>query len=270
VVAGWPISKVGSLYTASGTGLTTLSVNPTTIGDCLIFGPTHGQTGSTITSVSGGHCASWTRIAGPVVATGYVATIPELWVGVCNAIGSAANITIAGANLGPGSQRLVAQQFTTGQGAASTWIADGSPSNFEQDSTASATVVWPTLTPTGTNRMYFGRGTVSSTANTTGQTAGYTVALDAGSNPFFYNPSVTGVQSPTCTQATANRYTITAVLIYSPAPDTAAPGKFLPFFRAPGHHEDELEQRPSGLYVQRNRPRVFGYRAPRTLVKAGR
>jgi hypothetical protein len=267
VVAGYAISPVGSLYTGNGTGLTTLSVNPTTIGDCLIFAPTHGATGSTITSVTGGHCASWTRIAGPFTASGYSATVEEIWVGVCNAIGSAANITIAGASLGSSSQRLVARQFTTGQGAASTWIADGSPANFEQDSTASATLNWPTLTPTGTNRMYLGRGSVGSTANTTGQTSGYTVSLDAGSNPFFYNPSVANsAQSPTCTQATANHYTISAVLVYSPVLES--PGQFLPFFN---HHEDELERRPSGLYVQR---KVFGYRGAgrdsKVLVRSAR
>lgn len=266
MVAGYAISSVGSLYTGNGTGLTTLSVNPTAIGDCLIFAPTHGLAGSTITSVTGGHCASWVRIAGPFAASGYVATIPELWLGVCNAIGSAANITIAGASLASSSQRLVARQFSTGQGAASTWVVDGSPVNFEQDSTASTTLNWPTLTPTGTNRMYLGRGSVGSTANTTGQTSGYTVSLDAGSNPFFYNPSVANsAQSPTCTQATANHYTILSVLVYSPVAES--PGEFLPFFN---HHEDELVQRPSGLYVQR---KVFGFRAPtrdRVLARVSR
>jgi hypothetical protein len=52
------------------------------------------------------------------------------------------------------------------------------------------------------------------------------------------------------------------------APAASTTGKFLPFFRAPGHHEDELERRPSGLYVQRQR--VFGYRAPsRVLALTG-
>jgi hypothetical protein len=35
-----------------------------------------------------------------------------------------------------------------------------------------------------------------------------------------------------------------------PAP--GAPAGFMPFF-GPGHHEDDLVQRPSGLYVQRRR-----------------
>jgi hypothetical protein len=70
---------------------------------------------------------------------------------------------------------------------------------------------------------------------------------------------------------TTNHVSIWDVYTISiPAAPAAATGKFLPFFQAPGHHEDELERRPSGLYVQRPGRRVFGYRAPATLVKAGR
>lgn len=59
--------------------------------------------------------------------------------------------------------------------------------------------------------------------------------------------------------------------IYTVSIPAATPGRFLPFF-APAHHEDDLVQRPSGLYVQRRR--IAGVRPDggrdRVLVRAGR
>lgn len=53
-------------------------------------------------------------------------------------------------------------------------------------------------------------------------------------------------------------------LVADIAIDMSPAAQFLPMFSGLGHHPDELEQRPSGLYVQRRRS--FGYRAPARVV----
>ena len=59
------------------------------------------------------------------------------------------------------------------------------------------------------------------------------------------------VDTATVTTNHASMFDIYTIAV--PAPSAARPGAFLPFFRGPGHHDDELVQRPSGLYVQRRR-----------------
>jgi hypothetical protein len=64
---------------------------------------------------------------------------------------------------------------------------------------------------------------------------------------------ITGTTSPGVATTTCNVTGMWDMYTFAlpAAPDITA--GFMPFFRTPGHHENELEQRPSGLYVQRRR-----------------
>jgi hypothetical protein len=59
------------------------------------------------------------------------------------------------------------------------------------------------------------------------------------------------VDTATVTTNRASIWDIYTIAI--PAPPTINTGQFMPFFGGMGHHADDLEQRPSGLYVQRRR-----------------
>lgn len=218
------ISGIGSLYKVTGTGQTTLSVTPSTLGDSLVLGITLGA--GTLTSVSGGGVTTWTKIAGPFAPSGYSASSTQLWIGKITTTG-AQTITIAGTSI-TNTNRLTCRQFSAaGGGTNTTWLQDGSGANLETDSTASTTVPFATLVPSAPNRLYIGYGPVGSTANTTGQTSGYTVDTDSGTNPFMWNPNVSASQSPTCVQASANHATNVAALVYALVPPY---GAFMPFF----------------------------------------
>ncbi|HXQ91254.1 MAG TPA: hypothetical protein VN768_06800, partial [Acidimicrobiales bacterium] len=55
------ISAVGILFTASGTGLTTLADSPQHIGDVLVATAEPGATTPVLSSVSGGGVGTWTK-----------------------------------------------------------------------------------------------------------------------------------------------------------------------------------------------------------------
>lgn len=210
------ISSVGAFKTApasSGTtGTTTLAVSPTTVGNVLVFGATLGGLNATITGVSGGGVTTWTKLAGPITPS-YNAGIVYLWMGTVTATG-AQTITISGTVL-TGTNRLSSREYSSTAGAATTWLQDGVGVAQDNPGTGSTTVQFATLVCGGPRRLYVGYATVGSTANTTGQTAGYTVDPDIGSNPFFWNPNVSGTQSPTCVQASANHSSGGSVLIHA-------------------------------------------------------
>ena len=217
------ISGVGSFYHVGATnGLKTLPVTPSAIGDCFIFGCTLGS--GTLTAISGGGVTTWTKLVGPFSPTGYSAASTQLWLGPITATGSQ-TITITGTLTS--TNRLVAKQFTAGGGANTVWLADGSGGTKETDSTASANTPFATLVPSAPQRLYVGYGPVGTTATTSGQTSGYTVQTDDGTNPYIWNPNVTTSQSPNVIQASAGHSTNVSALIYALVPPY---GAFMPLF----------------------------------------
>lgn len=204
-------SAGGTFYSQGGSSLVTLSVTPITLGNAFVFTCSYVAT-ATLSTVSGGGCTTWTKLVGAFTAYSGSAKI-DLWLGtVTGSIGSGVNITIAGTGL-TNTQRLSALEFTSGGGAGTVWALDGAQTGTKTNA-SSATVAFPTLTPSGLNRMYAGYGLVANTALTTGQTAGYTVNLDPGSNPYFFSSSVANsAQSPTCAQNTAGLSGTIAALV---------------------------------------------------------
>jgi len=209
------VSSVNSnaMWQAGGTALKTLSVAPSTTGALLVLATTAGSNTAS-TAVSGGGCSAsgsglpgaWQLVAGP-----FSSNVPwklELWMGVVNTTG-ASTITIT--NTSSGTNRLNCKEFLAG-GPGTTWSQDGA-GGTKQNAT-SATVTYPTLTPSGENRLYAGFG-VNGTGLTTGATpSGTIVELDPGTNPYLYNPDVANsAQSPTSNQsASAVSYTIGALI----------------------------------------------------------
>lgn len=216
------ISASGSFVSATGTSLVTLSVNPTAVGDAFMF-TTSYIASATLSSVSGGGCTTWTKLVGAFTAYSGSAKL-DLWMGVVTATGSS-TITISGTGL-TNTQRLCAQQFTSGGGSGTTWAQDGSGGT--KTNASSATITFPTMTPGGSNRLFMGYGLVANSASAGSQTAGYTLDLDPGSNPFMFNPSVSTAQTPTCTQTAGLSGTI-AALVTATNPVTFRPQILMPY-----------------------------------------
>lgn len=201
-----------ALWKVGGTGTTTLSVSPSAAGALLVLATTAGSNTNT-SAVSGGGCnasgsgldGAWQRVAGPITSQGTWAI--ELWMGKVITAG-ASTITIT--NTSSGTNRLNCKEFDTTGGAGTAWTQDGAGGT--KVNASSTTVTYPTLTPSGVNRLYVGFGT-NGTASTSGQTAGYTVELDPGSNPYLYDPSVpNSAQTPTSVTTSSVSTTVGALI----------------------------------------------------------
>ena len=213
------ISGVGTAYTASGTGLTTLSVTPTAAGNCLVLATMLYIDTVTVASVSGGGVTTWTNLASPFVS--YGGHTLDLWIGVVTTSG-AATITVTGSSsYSSVTMRLMAQEFSGG-GAGTIWAKDGSQSGGRTNLTSSVNETFPTLTPGGTDRCYVGRGIAEDVTSATGQTSGYTLQRYVV-DPFMYNPSVSTVQTPICLQATAGASSSVAALFTATSVSTTLP-----------------------------------------------
>lgn len=215
------ISAVGSLV--SNAGARTMAVTPTTVGNAilLVCDTSNATISGTIfvSAVSGGGCSTWTQIAGPFKETADSFDEDNLWLGIVTSTGSSTITVTTSATLsGSGTGTfLAAQEFTAGGGASTIWSSDGSGGTLN-NGTSSTTVTYPTLTPSGSQRLYFGFGYCTSTGLATGQTAGYTAELDNASNIVLFNPNVSSVQSPIGKQTSSGKSSSIAALVTATVP----------------------------------------------------
>lgn len=214
------ITAVGTADTAVGSALTTLSVTPSAVGDCLVFSTIVGSGLVNVASVAGGGVTTWVRLTGPFVDNPETVTF-DLWLGTVTATGSA-TITVTGSGSLTGKTVwLLSQQFTGG-GAGTVWAVDGTQVGGLTNASSTA-VTYPTLTPGGASRCYVGRAFVANSGSLTGQTAGYTLQNDASTNPFIYNTSVSTAQTPASVQSPAGISGGVGALITASSPGGVSP-----------------------------------------------
>lgn len=204
--AGTPVASVTAVGTAafaSGTGTTTLAVNPTAVGDLLVLGTRLDTTSNAVASVSGGGVTEWIHVIQPFAGSSKTF---DLWMGVVTASGSS-TITITGnSSLAAVGVSMFAQQFHSSAGSGTSWSIDATGTGRTNGSSTSVT--FPTVVPSGSGgRAYIGLGWTTNTAQTTGATSGYTVQVAGTNNMFVYNPNVSTSQSPVATQNTAGAST---------------------------------------------------------------
>jgi hypothetical protein len=246
------ISGVGTL--ASGgfsSGKATQAVTPVTKGNLLVLGVwnTTSSGNPNVSAVAGGGVTTWTQVLSSVQFTTPPATQRgAIWMGQITTTGAATVTITSSTGSWPGSNGLYLQEFTcVGVSPQTVWAVDGSQFGNRTNTTNTA-ITFPTLTPSGPLRAYIGPGYAGGTGQTTGGTSGYTVQIDSvNHNPFIYNANISTAQSPTSVQTSS---TSDAMGILVTATNTV--GSFMSFFSM-GHHENELEQRPNGLYVQRRK-----------------
>lgn len=208
-----------ALWTAGATDLTTLAVVPARPGALLVLTTTYNSS-SVMSAVSGGGCnasgsgldGAWQRIAGPL--TNASSAKIETWMGKVITPGSS-NITVTRDTTPGTAVRLSAKEFYTLGGLGTVWslVVAGTANG------TSTTDTFPSLTPSGINRLYIGNGTNGGSATTTGLTSGYSLELDPGSNPYLYNPSVpNSAQAPTCGNSTNTAWYLCGSLIKADSP----------------------------------------------------
>jgi RHS repeat-associated protein len=203
------ISAVGSLQQVEGTGNSTLSVSPVTVGDAFVFAAKVKDASVTISSVSGGG-ATWQKLTN----AGSNPDI-ELWLGTITTTGSSTITVTYSGSVASDAIELDAQEYTNGTGSSTTWSQDvvGSSNN----TTSSTTVAFPTLTPSATHELYVGFARIPNTG-VAGSTSGFTYDVTSpNANLYIYNPNVSSAVSPTGVESPAGTSIAVGALITASA-----------------------------------------------------
>lgn len=198
-------TPVGSLRSDAGGSLNSISSLTSTAGNHVFLLSTKCSSSITVTSVTSTH-ATWIKVAGPFSIPSSSARV-ELWMGVTNA---AATATVSLAYSGsPGYVQLDAQEFSGGPG---TWTKDND--GFSGNSSSSV-LTYPPLTPAGSARIYFGRGSGTNfVSQSAGSTSGFTYVTTAAGEQIIYNADVDAPTSPTAPLGTPEPSCAIGVLVY--------------------------------------------------------
>lgn len=202
------IVAVGGAVTANGSGLTTLAVNPTAIGDLLVVAANWSASGPAITGISGGGVTVWFS-GGTDVESG-VASV-AIYYGIITSVG-AATLTVGFSPSNAGiATRITAQQFSIGQPAQ--WTLDKTGGSL--NTVNSTTLSWPSLVPTQAGELYVGIARISNIPSA-GSNPGYVYnALGAGAM-FIYNGTATAAtQAPTNPMTAGTQVSVAIMLTAS-------------------------------------------------------
>jgi RHS repeat-associated protein len=198
------ITAVGTINSASSTGLSTLNVNPLSAGDLIaLFVEVGGA--PTITGVTGGG-ATWQKVRN--VNNGVDA---ELWIGTVNTVGYSTITVSYTASVASDWVELSSQEFTYGTGAATTWHIDKT-GEADNNWGSSSTLAYPALTPSSTHELYLG-GSFDESASGSGATSGVVYQHTWDLNQFVYDTNVSAVLAPTAPDSPAGGYFNVAGLI---------------------------------------------------------
>src|ERR1700693_1764379 len=190
------ITPVGSMADSQGTGVSSLSVSPKTVGDALVLTVKVTTSSAAVSSVSGGG-ASWTKVSSYEDATSHDL---EIWLGTVTAAGSSTINLAYSASVGSSSIELIAQEFTAGLGGASGWAKDVAAG---QSNASSTTVAAPTLTAASAGELYVSYSRCPNQVFA-GSTTGVTYDPTALGNMFLFDSNLTGSLSPTSIQSPAS------------------------------------------------------------------
>ena len=206
------ISAVGSLADSTGTGHTTMSVSPVTLGDALVLSVEVASASISVSSVAGGGVGSWSKLE---AYNGYSGHDLELWMGTVTATGSA-TVTVTFS----GSVSSITTELTSQELHRRRWDRPRrGPRTAPRASPTTSRPPSPSRASPrpGSRELYAGFASAATTAGA-GTTSGYTYDVTSGANLFLYNPSVSAVTAPTGVASPSGTSGAVGALI------TAAPG----------------------------------------------
>ncbi|MGD0320646.1 MAG: fibronectin type III domain-containing protein [Acidimicrobiales bacterium] len=200
------ISAVGALASNNGTGLTTLSVNPQSAGDGLVFFA-KVYASLTVSSVSGGGVTTWTK----AVAYNANGREVEIWFGTVTSTGPSTITVNWSGDISSANPEYSAQEFSSGLGASTTWAVDGNQTGT-LNNPSSTSVPLPSLSPSGSGELYLGFAWVGNTGSS-GSTPNFTYAITIAHDVVAYDADVSAPVSPAASQSPAGTSTAVAVLL---------------------------------------------------------
>lgn len=146
---------------------------------------------TSVSSVSGGGVTTWNHVINEA-SGGTVGQINIFW-GIVTGSSTSLTFTYSSA-----PNTLVDEMCVD---LTPTNTASVSTSGTKNNATSSTTVAYPTLT-VGSSSFYLGYAYPANTGQA-GSTSGFTYVADTFTNVLCYSASVSGSQSPTCTQNTS-------------------------------------------------------------------
>lgn len=213
------ISPQGSLAYISGTAQATLAVTPVNVGGVLVLGTEVASATISITSIAGGGVTTWTKLVGPY-------TLPtnsrnmELWFGPITSSGASTITITRSASVAGLRVDIGAQEFVSSLGTSAVWAADGSGGT---STGTSVMIQFPTLTPSGPRRLYFGYEVIDGGVGANPAPLWYTKQEDANFNQWLYGQNLTEQQSPNVVQAPSAGFAGTAALLHDGDADPIIP-----------------------------------------------
>ena len=132
----------------------------------------------------------------------------EIWYGKVTTTGSSTITFTWSSSVSGHTTEYDAQEFTAGLGSNTVWSVDTTATHNGSSSTS---VAFPSLTPSGSDELYFGYAVEANTASA-GSTSGFTYGVTAEGNVVAYDPNVSGTVSPTASQSPAGVSSSIAVL----------------------------------------------------------
>jgi hypothetical protein len=177
-------TTTGSLIQANN--VNSFSLTPAGTGHLILLEIINLSNSTVVVNSLSSTNVTWTQIA---TRTGANTTgTASLFSGKVTAA-SAATVTLTWSGTAPATSHIDGREFITSLGA---WVADVVGI---LDVASPGTNAWPTITPSGSNELYWGNTTCIGVA-TAGSTTGYVYTIDSISNGEAYNLSVSAASHP--------------------------------------------------------------------------
>ncbi len=189
------ISKVQEVDT-HGTGVTTLGITPSGLGDLLIVTTQTGSTSNYVSSVSLSHSGNTINLSSVTVNNGNssVNRVEEWMATINNAalIGVSSTITVTYHTTVTTTNEITATEFTaSGVSANTTWGVDSTGAELNSSSTTS--VQYPGVLSAGPSELYFGFAQTQASSSGSTCATNYSCIVTGGNNLItFYTPTTAG------------------------------------------------------------------------------
>lgn len=218
-VQGSTITSAAALTGNTASGITTLSVTGTAIGDLWVVYVCVRSSSITATGISSPNTTGWTNVTGNWL-DGTGSANESIWIGKMTAAG-ADTLTVSFSGSVTGITNTIDAHPFHSSLASPSWTVDGTGGHLANS--ASTTVSFPTLAPSGSNpELYWGHARVPGTA-TTPTPAGFATSNDSNGDPEIYGVSVSSSVSPTLTQSSGTSQTI-AIMVSDSSLTTVVTG----------------------------------------------
>jgi hypothetical protein len=215
------------LVAVSGTGLSTVTVQPYKVGDLCVFISEINANGKGVASLASSNI-TWNSSASIVDDNTTEGNRIEIWFGTATATTSATLTVSWTTSIGSTATRLTFFDYSSPSGYKAPFSVVAAAKNDAGAGVTGTTVTWPALTSLSWGTGLYVGATAAGNAGDTGLSSGFTLFLNATGSPIIFNGALAAstTYTPTITQPSADK-NYTVGVIYTA---TQYPSGLLAFF----------------------------------------